>query len=248
MDSCEQTRNRSSNCPVSRASIFRIRTSLFRFRRLPGRTPFAPVVKDIYHLSVRHGWVYIYDSPPASSRLDELVEHLARDGINLGDPGTGKVIRVSPVGDQILSSREDIRAECVTSSRVNFNFYFAPSDNVFCSVRTIQSDVVCESFALDGKSEEQSFRVIDDLIQLFSKRAAKGLAFGFVADRYAELHQHFHWDDFFIGKTPTPPEWPIVLGCSDNFSKLKVVPTDVYTRTQPGPNCNLFRLTDTISG
>jgi len=193
---------------------------------------------------MRHGWAYIYESPPASSRFDELVEHFALDGITLADPGTAKVTRVSPVGDQILSSRDDIRAECVTSQTVNFNFYLAASDNVFCSIDKIQAEVVREGFALDGKTEEQSFRIIQNLIQLFSRRVAKRLAFGFVADRYAELHQHFHWDDFFVEKNCKPPEWPIVLGCSDSFSKLNDVPEDLYTRTQPGPNCNLFRLTE----
>jgi hypothetical protein len=195
---------------------------------------------------VRHGWAYIYDSPPASSRFDELVDHLTLDGITLADPGTGTVTRVSPVGDHISSSRDDIRAECVASQKVAFNFYLAPSDNVFCSIEKIQSEVVRESFALDGKTEEQSLRVIEELIQLFTHRAAKGSAFGFVADRYAELHQHFHWDDFF-GGTRTPPEWPIFLGCSDNFSNLKVIPNDLYTRTQAGPNCNLFRKVGTVS-
>ena len=155
---------------------------------------------------MRHGWAYIYESPPASSRFDELVDHLTLDGITLADPGTGRVIRVSLVGDQIVSSREEIRAECVATQTVNFNFYLAASDNVFCSLNKIQPEVLRESFALDGKTEEQSLRVTQDLIQLFSRRAAKGSAFGFVADRYAELHQHFHWDDFFVGKECTPPE------------------------------------------
>jgi hypothetical protein len=160
---------------------------------------------------------------------------------------TGTVTRVSPVGDQVSSSRDDIRAECVASQKVDFNFYLAPSDNVFCSIEKIQPEVVRESFGLDGKTEEQSLRLIEDLIQLFIRRAAKGSAFGFVADRYAELHQHFHWDDFFVGTKRTPPEWPIVLGCSDNSSKLKVIPIDLYTRTQVGTNCSLFRRVDPVS-
>ena len=196
---------------------------------------------------MRHGWVYIYDSPPASSRFDELVDHFALDAITLSDPGTGIVTRVSPVGDQIPSSRKDIHAECVTSNKVNFNFYMAPSDNVFCSIEQIQAEIVRESFALDGKTEEQSFRFIEDLIQIFCHRVANGLAFGFVADRHAELYQHFHWDDFFVGKEPTPPEWPIVLGCSNSFPKLKAIPNGLYTRTQTGLNCYLFRKIDAVS-
>lgn len=195
---------------------------------------------------MRHGWVYIYELPPVSSRLDELVDHFALDGITLADPGTGRVIRVSPVGDQIVSSREEIRAECVASETVNFNFYLAASDNVFCSLNRIEPGVVRESFSLDGKTEAQSFRVIEGLAELFSRRAAKGLSFGFVADRYAELHQHFHWDDFFVGNESKVPEWPVVLGCSDKFSKLSVIPNQNYNLTQR-LNCNLFRRIETVS-
>src|SRR4029077_16985818 len=126
-------------------------------------TLFAPAAEYIYHLSVRHGWAYIYEYPPASSRFDELVDHLTLDRITLADPGTGTVTRLSPAGDRVSSSRDDIRAECVASQRVDFNFYLAPSDNVFCSIEKIQPEVVRESFGLDGKTEEQSLRFIEDL-------------------------------------------------------------------------------------
>lgn len=195
---------------------------------------------------MRHGWIYVYGSPPASSRFDELVDHFALNGITLIEPATGKVLRVSPVGDPIPSSREGIRAECVNSQHVNFNFYLAPSDNVFCSIQQVRPDVVRESFSLDGKTEEQSVRVVEDLVQLFCRRANKGLAFGFVADRYAELHQHFHWDDFFIGEKSTPPEWPLVLGCADVFAKQTVIPNELYGQTRVEPNCTLFRKVETL--
>lgn len=196
---------------------------------------------------MRYGWAYIYGSPPASSRFDELVEQFALDGITLGNPPTGAVWRISPVGDQIPSSREDIRAESIASSKVCFDFFIAPSDNIFCSIEKINAEVVRESFSLGAKSEEESFRIIENLIQLFSRRAANELAFGFVVDRWAELHRDFHWDDFFVGVERTPPEWPIVLGCSDNFSKFRVIPLDLYTRTQQAPNCNVFRKTESVS-
>ena len=182
----------------------------------------------------------MYESEPASSRFDELVDHFALDGITLTEPATGKIFRISAMGEAILSSREDIRVQCVTSQKVNFNLYLGPSDNLLCSIEQIQPDVMREGFFFDGKTEEQSFRIIEDLIHLFSHGAEKGLAFGFVADRYAELHKDFHWDDFFIGNG-TPPEWPIVIGCFDSFSKVSTIPNDIYARSRVAPNCNLFR-------
>jgi hypothetical protein len=189
---------------------------------------------------VRHGWAYIYGVPPTSSRFDELVDHFAHDGITLANPANGEVTRVSPVGDPIPSSREDIRQECGASQVVRFNLYIGPSDNIFCSIQKIKAKIVREAFDLSAKCEEESFRIIRSLAQLFSTRAEKGLAFGFVVDRYAELHQRFHWDDFFVGWNRKPPEWPVVWGCSDDFRKLaKVVPTDLYSCEQ-GLNRNIF--------
>ena len=194
----------------------------------------------IYHHSMRHGWPYIYGVPPASSRFDELVDHLDHDGITLGNPPTGKVTRVSQVGAPIPSSREDIRQECDAAKVVCFNFYIAPSDNIFCSIKKSKPKIVCEALDLSAKNEEESFRIIRSLAQLFSQRAEKGLAFGFVADRYAELHQRFHWDDFFLAWKRNPPEWPVVWGCSEDFRKLaKVAPTDLYSREQ-GPKHTIF--------
>ena len=189
---------------------------------------------------MRHGWAYIYGIPPASSRFDELVDHFAHDAITLGNPPCGEVIRVSPVGDPIPSSRKDIRQECEASKVVCFNFYVAPSDNVFCSIAKIKAKIVREAFDLSAKNEAESFRIIRSLAQLFSKRAEKASAFGFVVDRYADLHQRFHWDDFFVGWKRKPPEWPLVWGCSEDFRKVeKVTPTDLYSCEQ-GPNHNIF--------
>ena len=123
---------------------------------------------------MRHGWAYIYGIPPASSRFDELVDHFSHDGIILGNPSSGDVTRVSPIGDPIPSSREDIRQECGASKVVCFNFYIAPSDNIFCSIEKIKAKIVREAFDLSAKNEGESFRIIRSLAQLFSKRAEKG--------------------------------------------------------------------------
>lgn len=97
-----------------------------------------------------------------------------------------------------------------------------------------------EAYNLSAKNEKESFRIIRSLAQLFLMRVEKGLAFGFVADRYAELHQRFHWDDFFVGWKRKPPEWPIVWGSSEDFRKLaKVVPTGLYSR-EHGPSHSIF--------
>jgi hypothetical protein len=146
---------------------------------------------------VRHGLAYIYGAPPTSLRFDELVDHFAQDGITLENPSTGEVIRVSPVGEPIPTSREDIRLECVAANMVRFNFYIGPSTNIFCAIEEIKPKVVRETFDLSGKTQQESLRAIRSLAQLFAKRTEKGLSFGFVADRYAELHQRFSLGRFF---------------------------------------------------
>jgi len=179
---------------------------------------------------MRHGWVYLYEFPPAPTRFQELVDQLSLDGISLADPGTGQVIRLSPTGEQISSSKQDILRECANSSDVSFNLYIAPSDHLFASIFKLSDEILREGYSLDGKAEEQSQRVIKNLTQLFSNRAENRVAFGFVADEYAELHRDFHWDDFFAGTTDSPPEWPSIIGCSTNFAKVGLIPESLYSR------------------
>jgi len=170
---------------------------------------------------MRHGWAYIYGIPPASSRFDELVDHFAHDAITLGNPPCGEVIRVSPVGDPIPSSRKDIRQECEASKVVCFNFYVAPSDNVFCSIAKIKAKIVREAFDLSAKNEAESFRIIRSLAQLFSKRAEKASAFGFVVDRYADLHQRFSLGRLFCWLETQATRMAPRLGMFRRFSQSR---------------------------
>ena len=117
--------------------------------------------------------------PPAPIRFEELVDQLRHNGISLADPGTGRVIRLSTTGEQILSSREDIIGELANATEVSFNLYFAPSDNVFCSIRKLNDETLREGYSLDGKTEEESQHIIENLTRLFCKRAENGAAFGF---------------------------------------------------------------------
>ena len=189
---------------------------------------------------MRHGWVYIYESPPAPTRCEELLDQLELQGISLADPNTGRVIRLSPIGEQISSSREDILRESARSTRVSFNLYFAPSDNLYCSIEKLNDEVCREGYSLDGKTELQSLSVIDSLLHLFAKRADNGAAFALVVDRFAELSMDFHWDDFIIGDVGFPPEWPMVLAFSRNFKKTGVVPRHEYD-IEEFPQYTLFR-------
>jgi hypothetical protein len=190
---------------------------------------------------MRHGWAYIYECPTALQRCEELLDHFSRDGVCLAEPTTGRVIRLSPVGEQIPSSKEDILKESACSPEVRFNLYLAPSTNIFCSIETISNEILRESYALDGKTDEESQRVIKNVAALFSIRARRGNAFGFAVDKYAELHADFHWDDFFVGDADVPPEWPLLLGCSKDFPKLNLIPDQLYIREE-GQNFILFRL------
>ena len=119
---------------------------------------------------MRHGWGYIYELPPICSRFEELADHFALDGISLADPGTGRVIRLSSVGEQISSSRQDILNECRKSHNVSFNLYLAASDNLFCSIEKLNSETVREELKPDGKTQHyESERIIKNLTELSAR-------------------------------------------------------------------------------
>lgn len=150
------------------------------------------------------------------------------------------MIRLSPTGEQISSSRQDIIRECANATEVSFNLYLAPSDNLFCSIRKLNDEVVREGYNLDGKTEEESQRVSKNLTRFFCKRVENRVAFGLVVDKYAGLRRDFHWDDFFVGGTNSPPDWPMLIGCSTSFAKISLVPDSLYVREAAG-DCILFR-------
>jgi hypothetical protein len=177
---------------------------------------------------MRHGWVYIYECPPAEARFDELIAHLELRGLSLAYPPTGRVIRLSPVGEQIMTTKEELRERFSDSSQVAFNFYLDPSTNVVCSCERLDEEAWREGYSLDGKDEEKSHFVVNMLADLFRQRAELGNAFSFVADNYAELYRDFHWDDFVVGPLKAPPEWPMILGFSKGFTKLRAIPQRQY--------------------
>ncbi len=189
---------------------------------------------------MRHGWIYIYEIPPPTARFDELIQHLESRRLSLPYPATGTVIRLSPVGDQIMTTKEELRNRFNDSSEVPFNFYLNSSTNVFCSFDEISKATWREGYSLDGKNEKESHFVIDTLADLFRQRAERATAFAFVADMYAELHRDFHWDDFVLGNISLPPEWPMLLGFSKSFEKAHAVPRRLYG-VEDLPQCIMFR-------
>ena len=184
---------------------------------------------------MRHGWVYMYESPPASVRLEELITILQKEGISLERPRTGEVARLSSEGERIVCPREELFAELEASGVVNVQFYLDENTGLFASVRKNTKAVIEESFGLDGQTEEESMHVIRSLAKLFAQRAEHGTAFAFVADSHADLQPDFHWDDFVLGERTAPPEWPIFLGFRNDFEKKRFIPQGLYNHeVRPG--------------
>lgn len=169
---------------------------------------------------MRHGLSYIYEYCPAEARFEEIVEIVSQGGISLERPGNGEIARFSGQGDRIRSSKQDILRELRESKIVRTQLWLDAITDVFCSIEELGSDVVRESYSLDGKTEQESLYVISSLIKLFAYRAQHGTAFAMVVDRFADLRQDFHWDDFILGTTK-PPELPMFLGLSKDFARIK---------------------------
>jgi hypothetical protein len=188
---------------------------------------------------MKHGLAYIYGSSPARSRFDELVQHIEQAGMSLANPSTGKVLGGSSFGE---TSREDIRARLAKGQKTNFNFYVAEDTNVFCTIQKIDDERLREEFDLSGKTEEESFAVIDVLTNLFMDRVRQKNAFAFVVDEYAEIQMDmgFDWDDFILGERTEPREWPLRLGFSKQFLATKSVPLEKYKR-EDGENYVILR-------
>jgi hypothetical protein len=173
---------------------------------------------------MRHGEIYIYDCAPAAERFDELVTHLASSGVSLRDPASKKIFRCSRVGEQLSTTQKGIRQHLVESQWAAFNLYLAPAIHLFCTIDKLKDGIVRENYDLSGKSEPQSLMVIKAVVELFNKRAAQHTVMALVVNRYAQAHLNFHWDDFVLGEVTELEEWPMFMGFSKTFAKLRCIP------------------------
>ena len=173
---------------------------------------------------MRHGEIYIYNSPPASERFDELVTQLGSSGISLRDPKSKKIFRCSRVGEQLPTTKKSIQLHLAEAQWTAFNLYLSATTHLLCTIDKLPSGIVRENYDLSGKTEAQSQTVIKAVVELFNKRAAKHIAMALVVDRYAQAHLNFHWDDFVLGEVTEREEWPMFMGFSKAFTKLRYLP------------------------
>ena len=92
----------------------------------------------------------------------------------------------------------------------------------------LKDDVWAERYGLDGIGTGGAELVVNCLVDLFKQRAAKTVGLAIVVDEFAVLYPDFHWDDFVVGDTHSPPEWPMLLGFSKSFAKLNEIPNHLY--------------------
>lgn len=196
---------------------------------------------------MRHGEVFHYEVGPAEARFHELIQQFGLHNVSLAHPVTGKVQRLSPEGERILSSQQGIISELTKRGRVAFLLWLEPSACLFCSIGRLKGNVWAERYGLDGLGPTGTEVVVNCLVDLFKQRAARTVGLAIVVDEFAELYPDFHWDDFVVGDTPSPPEWPMLLGFSKSFGKLSVVPDHLYVR-EIVDNYVLFRRIATTDG
>lgn len=174
---------------------------------------------------MRHGEIYLYNSPPATERFHELVTHLGSTGISLRDPKSKKIFRCSRVGEQLSTTKKSIQLHLVKAQWTAFNLYLSADTQLFCTIDKLPSGIVRENYDLSGKTELQSQIVIKAVVELFNHRAAAHTAMALVVDRYAQARLNFHWDDFVLGEVTQLEEWPMFLGFSKTFAKLRCIPS-----------------------
>ena len=177
---------------------------------------------------MRHGGAFHYEAGPADARFHELIQQFELYHVSLAHPVTGEVQRLSPEGERILSSRQGITSELTERGRVAFLLWLEPSTCLFCSMVRLKDDVWAERYGLDGIGTGGAELVVNCLVDLFKQRAAKTVGLAIVVDEFAVLYPDFHWDDFVVGDTHSPPEWPMLLGFSKSFAKLNEIPNHLY--------------------
>ena len=121
-------------------------------------------------------------------------------GLSLERPGTGQVLALSPLGEQHVSTREEIVAQIASRSNVNFQWWFTVSEDVYCGLHTdTENDQWRIALGLDGLEPHNIRAIVRQLLLYFKAHCGTGDAAALVVDTFGGFDE-IDWDAVVVGE------------------------------------------------
>ena len=158
-----------------------------------------------------YGFCYIAQRCDGGLRISDLTDSLGRIGVRLVNPSNGVVTRLSEVGDQIVTTREEIADLLAGQSSLTVQFWFDAGVDLCGSYRRLPEGVCVHAYSLDGKDPDQRRLLEKWTADYFRMHALRNTALLAVFDS-TEVTGKFDWDSFIANGGGLPGAWPELLG------------------------------------
>ena len=148
------------------------------------------------------GYIYCYLGNATAPDLDSFERLFSSIELSLENPETKQVFALSPTGEQVVVTREDIASQLAMKADVNVQWWFGRFEDIYCGFHT---DTVNGrwrvTFRLDGIDHEPASAVVERLLAYFKSHCAGDDAVALVVDKSGALEET-DWDAVVCGGQP----------------------------------------------
>ena len=156
------------------------------------------------------GFAYIYlDKRYAYYSFSFLQGYLNCSGISVENPTNGIISMWTDNDDDIAGPLEVLINHIATESKINFQWWFAACEDLYCRFRFLEQNV-CIELGLDGLDEQQNIVACNACIALLRSLISLHAGIGLVADRWGGSVEN-DWDSIFLRQQ----QFPMTLALPD---------------------------------
>jgi hypothetical protein len=151
----------------------------------------------------------------SSDAFGDLERTLSVAGLHLQRPGDGAVFRLSEVGDEIRSTRDEVLQMARGERWLAVKFWLDEAVSAFVSSQQVTDGVCCETISIDTLDDAHKIEVSKGFVERFRQLEGRRLI---VVDLFGQSFELVDWLSFFLNPAEALPREiptavsPTVLG------------------------------------
>jgi hypothetical protein len=146
--------------------------------------------------------ISIYREARGSDALADLERLLSAAGLHLQRPSDCAVFRVSELGNEILSTREEVLEMGQRDRPLAVKFWLDEAISAFVSIE-VDDNVCCETASIDTLDDTHKIEVSKGFIERFRRLGGRRLI---VVDLIGQSFEFVDWRSFFLNPAEELPQ------------------------------------------